>query len=197
MTNLTGQIWQTLSVINVNEHTQKKANLTFLSWTWAYSVLMQHYPNNNYELSERLLADGSVEVNCTLTITEGDQSVSRTMWLPVMDHRNKAIQNPDARQISDAKMRCLVKCLAMFGLGIYIYAGQDIPQAESEAKRETITEDQAILLGEAIVHSGTDMKKVINVYKVSDIRHMTVEQYEQAMHTLERKIAQNAATEAQ
>jgi hypothetical protein len=57
----------------------------------------------------------------------------RMMWLPVMDHRNNAIKNPDARKISDTKMRCLVKCLAMFGLGHYIYAGEDVPSTEQES----------------------------------------------------------------
>ena len=55
------------------------------------------------------------------------------MWLPVMDNRNNAISNPTSRQISDAKMRCLVKCIAMFGLGHYIFAGEDLPSEKKES----------------------------------------------------------------
>ena len=55
------------------------------------------------------------------------------MWLPVMDYKNQAIANPTARQISDTKMRCLVKCISMFGLGHYIYAGEDLPNSEASA----------------------------------------------------------------
>jgi hypothetical protein len=56
------------------------------------------------------------------------------MWLPVMDFRHKAIANPDARAISDAKMRCMVKCFALFGLGHYIYAGEDLPPGDDNEK---------------------------------------------------------------
>ena len=68
--------------------------------------------------------DGTCSVECELRIDD----LVRKMWLPVMDYRNNAIENPTARQISDTKMRCLVKCISMFGLGHYIYAGEDLPQ---------------------------------------------------------------------
>ena len=72
--------------------------------------------------------DGSASVHVTVSI--GD--LARSMWLPVMDYKNNAIANPSARQISDAKMRCLVKCIAMFGLGHYIYAGEDLPVSDDK-----------------------------------------------------------------
>ena len=56
-----------------------------------------------------------------------------------MDYRNNAVENPSARQVSDTKMRCLVKCLAMFGLGHYIYAGEDLPNADEETKTKKVT----------------------------------------------------------
>jgi hypothetical protein len=68
---------------------------------------------------------GSSMVNCSVTIGK----VTRDMWLPVMDYRHKAIANADSRAISDARMRCLTKCFALFGLGHYIYAGEDTPKA--------------------------------------------------------------------
>jgi len=122
-------VWRTLSQVNVGDKIEKKGNLSYLSWAWAWGELMYHYPESNYTFeSPSQLADGSVEVSCTVTIRDGEKSLSRLMWLPVMDNRNNSIQNPSSRQISDAKMRCLVKCLAMFGLGHYIYAGEDVPQ---------------------------------------------------------------------
>ena len=57
--------------------------------------------------------------------------LERLMWLPVMDYKNKAIVNPDTRAVSDTRMRCLTKCLAMYGLGHYIYAGEDLPTQQS------------------------------------------------------------------
>lgn len=127
-------IWQTLSKLNVNDHTEKKANLTYLSWSWAYQTMMDHFPEMVISWHTFVDTDGQVRdvmyypdrtasVMCTVII--GD--VHRQMWLPVMDNRNNAIQNPNARDISDTKMRCLVKCFAMFGLGMYIFAGEDLP----------------------------------------------------------------------
>ena len=68
----------------------------------------------------------------TITITEGDESATRTMWLPVMNNKNQAIVRPDARQISDNMQRCMVKCIAMLGLGLYVYAGEDLPKSDKE-----------------------------------------------------------------
>jgi len=125
------EVWNTLSAINVNEHVQKKMNLSFLSWSWAWSELMAVYPESTYAIEDSVTAsDGSVEVWVSLTITDGDSALTRRMWLPVMDHKNNAIKSPTTRQISDARMRCLVKAMAMFGLGHYIYAGEDLPEAE-------------------------------------------------------------------
>ncbi len=125
---LAARVWETLSAINVNEHTEKKGNLTYLSWAWAWQTLMENYPNSLYEFEPPVnYDDGTAEVWVTVTITEGEEAIFRRMWLPVMDHRNKAVANPDSRAISDTRMRCLVKCLAMFGLGHYIYAGEDVP----------------------------------------------------------------------
>ena len=130
------EIWETLSKINVNEHTESKMNLTYLSWAWAWKSLKDNYPQASYSFTQfvtqsgensldyRKYGDGTGSVECTITI--GDQHES--MWLPIMDNRNNAIQNPNARQVSDAKMRCLVKCISMLGLGLYIYAGEDVPQ---------------------------------------------------------------------
>jgi len=118
------EVWNTLSKVDVNEHAQEKAGLTYLSWAWAWGVLMEHYPEATYEFpDERIYADGTVSVECVVYI----RGHERSMWLPVMDYRNNAVENPNARAISDTKMRCLVKCVAMWGLGHYIYAGEDLP----------------------------------------------------------------------
>jgi len=130
-------IWNNLSKIDVNEHTDKKGNLTYLSWAWAWGVLMQHYPNSEYTFKEPVeLDNGTVEIWVTLTI----EGFSREMWLPVMDYKNKSILRPTTRDISDTRMRCLVKCMAMFGLGCYIYAGEDLPEATKTEILESVNE---------------------------------------------------------
>lgn len=129
--SLASQIWNTLSVIDVNQHVEQKGKLSYLSWTWAWATLMQYYPEAEYTVhEERYIGrepNQTCEVSCYVTIRSGDEEVTRSMWLPVMDHTMKAKIMPDSRAISDARMRCLVKCLAMFGLGHYIYAGSDLP----------------------------------------------------------------------
>ena len=108
------QVWETLSKIDCGEHAETKGNgsfkLTYLSWTWAWATLMEHYPESEYSFAnEGRLDNGTVEVGVTATIRDGDKVLERFMWLPVMDHKNNSVQNPTTRQISDARMRCLTK----------------------------------------------------------------------------------------
>jgi len=141
------EIWITLSKVSVKGHVEEKMGLSYLSWAWAWGVLMEHYPQAEYRFTEYTVFDGesttpgldvmryhdgSCSVECTITIG----SCKRSMWLPVMDHRNNSISDPSSRQISDAKMRCLVKNIAMFGLGHYLYAGEDTPGEDDSGKAE-------------------------------------------------------------
>ncbi len=119
------EVWENLRAVNCSNNIQKKNGLSYLSWTWAWSAIMEEYPEATYRfLDNEIHGDGTVTVHCTISIGE----LERTMWLPVMSgFKNAAVSNPSARDIGDSKMRCLVKCMAMFGLGHYIYAGEDLP----------------------------------------------------------------------
>ena len=120
-------IWQTLSAVNVESFVETKMGLRYLSWAHGWMTLMDHYPNAIMDFPHNEVhEDGSVTVHCSIVIG----TMARHMWLPVMNNKNQAIVRPNARDISDAKMRCLVKCMALFGLGMYVYAGEDLPQAE-------------------------------------------------------------------
>jgi len=127
------EIWQTLSAIDVSQHVQKRQGLSFLSWAWAWGVLMEHYPQASVSferfdgLDVMTYADGTCSVHVTVEI----DGITREMWLPVMDHRHKAQPNPTSRQISDAKQRASCKALALFGLAHYIYAGEDLPPQDT------------------------------------------------------------------
>lgn len=140
--SLQHRAWDLLSKINVNDKTETKGSgkfaLTYLSWAWAWGVLMEYFPESVYEIhQDRILPDGSVMVSVTLTIKDGDDQFSRFMWLPVMNHLNKAIINPDAMDINKATMRCLAKAIAMCGLGHYIYVGEDLPVADESPKTKS------------------------------------------------------------
>ena len=133
--------------LNVNEKTEKKSGLTYLSWAWAWAEFMRFHPEAAYEV---VMFDGIPYSASPLgfmvftKVTAG--GVTHEMWLPVMDGANKAMkQEPysyktkygekwvEAATMFDVNktiMRCLVKNLAMFGLGLYIYAGEDLPEHE-------------------------------------------------------------------
>ena len=112
--------WRKLSRIDVSDGVGKKGNLDYLSWSFAWSRLMDHYPDSTFYFGQSITyPDGSMMVSSGVTV----DGVTHEMQLPVMDHRNKAITNPNARDVNDAQMRCLVKAIALHGVGIGLYLG--------------------------------------------------------------------------
>jgi len=161
----TNTTFEKLSAINVNDKVEKKSNLTYLSWAWAWSEAKKSFPEASY----RVISDISTnkpyfydEALGYMVMTEVTiEGESLEMWLPVMDGANKSMlaqsytyqtrygeKTVDAATMFDINktlMRCLVKNLAMFGLGIYIYAGEDLPESETAtvvapAKKEVVLE---------------------------------------------------------
>lgn len=135
----------TLLSVNVNDKTEKKGQLTYLSWAWAWAEVLKHDPAATWVahlygpqgseqpcmwIGETAIVHTSVTINGT----------RRECMLPVMDHKNNAVKLPDSRKISDAIMRCMCKAIAMHGLGLYIYAGEDLPEPDDtpEPKRTTV-----------------------------------------------------------
>jgi hypothetical protein len=124
-----------LLALNVNEHTEKKANLTYLSWAWAWAEALKVDANAHFQVQmwgkegeEKCYMDINGTAMVWVTVTLFNKPM--TCQLPVMDHRNKAIPNPDAFQVNTAIMRCMTKALSLHGLGLYIYAGEDLPEGE-------------------------------------------------------------------
>jgi hypothetical protein len=115
-----------LRMIDVSSKIEKKNNLSYLSWAWAVDTLLQHDPMATWTYGQPVLFGESVMVFCTVNAF----GKSMTSQLPVMDFRNKAIPNPDAFAVNTAMQRCLAKAIALHGLGLYIYAGEDLPQEE-------------------------------------------------------------------
>ena len=103
------------------------------------------------------------------------------MWLPVMDNRNKAVPNPTSRDISDARMRCLVKAIAMHGLGAYIYAGEDLPAPT------TITPEQIKKIEDLIAKTDTDKAAFCSWLSVSNVSELFASQFDTAMTALNHK----------
>lgn len=124
--------------INVSDHTEKKNGLTYLSWAWAWAEVLKIDPQATWEAVEfdgfpaSFAPDGSAMVKTIVTI----KGHAKSCWLPVMNHRNQAIKGPDAFAINTAIVRCLTKCISMHGLGLYIYAGEDLPESDEPEQKE-------------------------------------------------------------
>ncbi len=126
--------------INVNEKTEKKGNLTYLSWAWAWAEFKKIYPEATYEVKK---FDGlpyvhDRETGYMVYTSVTAEGITYEMWLPVMDARNKTLMEATMFDINKTIMRCLAKNLAMFGLGLYIYAGEDLPEEEQPVKQNTV-----------------------------------------------------------
>jgi hypothetical protein len=125
---------------NVNDHLEKKNGLSYLSWAWAWAEALKADADASYKVE---MFDGKcfMDINGTamvfVTVTMFRKPM--TCQLPVMDYRNKAIPNPDAFAVNTAIMRCMTKALALHGLSLYIYAGEDLPE---EGKSVVITPTQ-------------------------------------------------------
>lgn len=115
--------YKQLREIDVSKYTEKKNGLTYLSWAWAVDQLLLSDPKAYWFYSEPKIWGETVMVFCTVVSNE----VARTAQLPVMDYRNKAIPNPDAFAVNTAMQRCLAKAIALHGIGLYIYNGEDVP----------------------------------------------------------------------
>ena len=142
-------VFERLSAINVNDKVEKKSNLTYLSWAWAWSEVKKACPDATYKIGETDY-DEVLGFMCHTTVTIEGETLE--MWLPVMDGANKSmlkksytykgnawengkkvvvdktVESATSFDINKTIMRCLVKNLAMFGMGIYIYAGEDLPE---------------------------------------------------------------------
>ena len=128
---------------NVNDHVEKKNGLSYLSWAWAWAEALKADPKASYKI-EMFNCKCYMEINGTamvfVTVTMFDKPM--TCQLPVMDYRNKAIPNPDAFAVNTAIMRCMTKALALHGLGLYLYSGEDVPE---EGRSVVITPTQGAM----------------------------------------------------
>ena len=129
-----------LNNINVNDHTEKKNNLTYLSWAWAWQEVKKLVPNANYKVYERddgciYWTDGKTAwVKTGVTIND----IEHIEYLPIMDYRNQSIplDKITSFDVNKSIQRSLTKACARHGLGLYIYAGEDLPESEPKTKTD-------------------------------------------------------------
>lgn len=142
--------YELLSKVNVNDHTEKKNGLTYLSWAWAWGELLKVFPDSTYTIYENkdgwcYHTDGRTCWVKTGVTVEGKEYIE---MLPVMDFKNRSIPADQVTSfdVNKAIQRSLTKAVARHGLGLYIYAGEDLPEGEEpepiKDKIETSPEDK-------------------------------------------------------
>lgn len=183
-------VWETLSRIDVNNHTEKKGGLTYLSWAWAWGICKENYPDatfvkmtNDQDFPCFKDENGIAFVKVRVIIE--DQSV--TEIYPVLDYKNKSIKNPDSFAINTALQRCLTKCLGYFGLGHYIYAGEDLPQIDID-REDTIKKIEAH--HEKLKEEDPErewLKDVLNYYKVDKVSSLKDDEMSFVINSIKKK----------
>lgn len=159
-----------LNAINVNEHTEKKGNLTYLSWTWAWQEVKKACPDATYTIYENqqgwnYFTDGRT---CWVKTGVTINGIEHIEYLPVMDNRNNSLplERVTSFSVNTAIQRSLTKACARHGLGLYIYAGEDLPQEEAEAQEaaKKKAEDKYLSDALAAVESSTTSQAVKDLW---------------------------------
>lgn len=199
-----------LSAINVSEHIEKKGGFSYLSWPFAVSQLRLADPSACWEVRRfdnlpYLATEIGVFVEVAVTV----QGVTLSQIHPVLDGRNRPIMAPTAFDINTSIQRCLVKAIALHGLGLYIYAGEDLPQVSNEpaandpvtapasvpaAPRPTatgkgisVTQQQTIK--RLATEVGVELPRVLEYFGVSELAAIPVSDYLRVVRSLEKRRA--------
>lgn len=124
-----------LAKINVNEYIERKGQFSYLSWPFAVTQLRQFDPTATWEVKR---FDGlpylATETGCYVEVAVTVRSITLSQIHPVLDCKNRPLLTPSAFDINTSIQRCLVKAIALHGLGLYVYAGEDLPEEQSEAR---------------------------------------------------------------
>lgn len=145
-------VFETLNGVNVNGHTEKKNGLTYLSWAWAWGELLKRYPDSTYTVYENrdgwnYHTDGKTCWVKTGVTVDGKEYIE---MLPVMDFKNRSIpaEAVTSFDVNKAIQRSLTKAVARHGLGLYIYAGEDLPEGEEQTVKAEPLPADALKSGE-------------------------------------------------
>jgi hypothetical protein len=175
--------FEILNNINVSDKIEKKNNLSYLSWAWAWGEVKKLYPCSSYKVYERedsriYWCDGKTAwVKTGVTINE----IEHIEYLPVMDFRNASIsvETIKSTDVNKAIQRSLTKAIARHGLGLYIYAGEDLPECESDEvkpKEKKKVEEFVFATDEQVEELnalGVDLAKMREHYKVGSIKELS------------------------
>lgn len=126
--------YKELRIIDVSAETKKKGRFTYLPWTYAIDTLLLHDPEANWSYTAPIEHNQTMMVGCSVTAF----NKTMTEFLPVIDGTNKAITNPNSMQVNNAMKRCLVKAIALHGIGLSLYAGDEFWDEPEESSADKI-----------------------------------------------------------
>jgi hypothetical protein len=182
---------QKLLSLDVSEYTEQREGLTYLSWANAWKEFLKVYPSATYDIKKNdngqcWFGDENIGYMVYTTVTA--DGITREMWLPVLDMKHKPLKlNPytyktkygekevdaiNSFDINKAVMRCLTKNLAMFGLGLYIYAGEDLPE------EDTISSTEAKDFSERLIAAGKSEDDILKWAKIKKLTDLPRSKYE-------------------
>lgn len=181
-----------LNQINVNDKTEKKGNLTYLSWAWAWGEVKKLHPDANYTIYENkdgwnYHTDGRF---CWVKTGVTVNGIEHIEYLPIMDYKNNSIplEKVTSTDANKAIQRSLTKAVARHGLGLYIYAGEDLPEGEKEEVKdiaeEKISSKEAGILKSMLVKKNVNIDKLCEQYKVTSLEELTSRQYSNILERL-------------
>ena len=204
MTETKESVFETLSKIDVSKHVEKKMNLSYLSWAWCWQTLKTTYPDtpvpkitkykemlltkNGYELTDREVPYLTTPTGTMVEVTVSIKGVDYTQSLYVMDNRNKVVVNPTIGQINKTIQRCTVKAIAMAGLGLNLYAGEDLPMgdiSEQDKKKAEQKRKQS--------EQKARLQTVLGEYR--ELLPKVAEAYETTTGEIEEQVKQTAESE--
>jgi len=196
--------------LDVSSYVEKKNGLSYLSWANAWREFIKVYPTARYEIlkdNDKNCHFGNSQIGYMVYTTVTVDEITHEMWLPVMDFKNKSMLAPTTFDINKAVMRCLTKNLAMFGLGLYIYAGEDIPEddkpkpeykvdtqadmpaSEKVDTKQIISEVQAQALLQLALDTKSSVSDLCKYYEVKDLNELNMEQFMGATKILVKRQA--------
>src|ERR1035437_4477299 len=205
-----------LNAVNVSEHIEKKGQFSYLSWPFAVAQLRQADPAATWQV---IRFDGlpyqKTEAGYFVEVAVTVQGVSLSQIHPVLDSKNQPIELPNAFDINTSIQRCLVKAIALHGLGLYIYAGEDLPDAENQNDGKTpsqpalpsrpvavsalpkrdngfsepvlLTANQLGYIKRLIGQTGTDESQLLGFFGFDDLEHIPKAEVNRVIRMLETK----------
>ena len=177
-------IFETLDKIDVSTHTEKKGQFNYLSWAWAVRELLRVAPEATWTVHEWGLEGNKqpymqTEAGCFVKVSVSVNNIVREQVHPVLDNRNQPIKKPNAFQVNTSIQRCLAKAIALHGLGLYIFAGEDLPDTRLE-------EDSIRTLTRLAEKTGDEdiMQKIDESIASGKINKTNIAAYEARLHKL-------------